>query len=75
MKIRLRLVLEAPDQRIDLVVGRASVEPALDREAEHGDRGGGGLRVDDAHLVAPSSAAAVVALWYVPESADERWSE
>ena len=62
VKIRPRSRLKRSIERVDLLVGRAALEPALDREAEHRDRGGRGLGVDDAHLSSPSSAAAVVAL-------------
>ena len=47
-----RIALEALDELVDLVVGRAALEPPLNREAEHRDRRRRGLGVDDAHLVA-----------------------
>ena len=42
------LLLEPLDQRLDLLVGRAPREPALDREREQPDRERRGLGVDDA---------------------------
>ena len=43
--------VEAIDERGDLLVGRASCEPSLDRVREHRDRERRGHRVDDPHLV------------------------
>ena len=46
------LLLEPLDQRLDLLVGRAPREPALDREREEPDRERRGLGVDDVDPVA-----------------------
>ena len=46
------LSLKRVDERVDLLVGRAALEPALDREAEHRLRRRRRARVDRAHLVA-----------------------
>src|SRR5204863_6425415 len=37
------------NERLDLLVARATLQPALDRERQHRDRGGGSLGVDRAH--------------------------
>ena len=50
------LLLEPLDQRLDLLVGRAPREPALDREREQPDRERRGLGVDDADPVASDLA-------------------
>ena len=42
----------ALDERLDLLVGRAPLEPALDREREHRDRRRGGPRVEQPHALA-----------------------
>ena len=63
------LLLEPRDQRLDLLVGRAPREPALDREREEPDRERRSLGVDDAGSGRrPPASAAVTADWYVPES-------
>ena len=46
------LLLEPLDQRLDLLVGRALREPALDRERQEPDGERGGLGVDDPDPVA-----------------------
>ena len=46
-----RVLLEARDELVDLVVGRLSIEPALNREPEHRDRRRRAFGIDDAHLV------------------------
>ena len=70
------LAAVALDELVDLLVGRAALEPALDREPEHRDRRRRGLGVDRR---APgrrrARAAAVRALSNVPESFAERCSE
>ena len=65
----------ALDERVDLLVGRAALEPPLDREREHRDRRRDGARVDHAHRAAELAAAAASALANVPESVEESWSE
>ena len=69
------LALVALDQRVDLLVGRAALEPALDREAEHRDRRGRALAVDHAHLVAELGRGRPRALSNVPDSFAEMCSE
>ena len=51
VKIRPRLALEARDELVHLLVGRPALEPALDRERQHGDRSRRRLGVDRAHAL------------------------
>ena len=72
---QLVLALEALDERVDLLVGRPALEPALDREARASRSR---PRRSACRSRAPrrrQSAAAAVALANVPESVDESWSE
>src|SRR4029453_17925157 len=46
------LAVEALDERVDLLVVRAAIEPPLDRVGEDHRAARGHLRVDDAHLAA-----------------------
>src|SRR5439155_11690343 len=45
------LAAVARDESVDLLVGRAALEPPLDGETEHRDRRGGTLGVDRPHAV------------------------
>ena len=63
------------DERVDLLVGRAALEPPLHREREHRDRGRDGARVDHAHRPSPTWPRRCSALANVPESVEESWSE
>ena len=65
----------ARGERLDLLVGRPALEPALDREREHPDSDRRRLGVDEADPVAAVLRAASEALWNVPDSFDEMWSE
>ena len=62
-------------KRLDLLVGRPAREPPLDRVGEHRDRERGGLVSTTRTLSPPISCAASSALWNVPESFAETWSE
>ena len=57
----------ALDERVDLFVGRAALEPPLDRERQHRDRGRRRLRVDRAHAVVAELGRGSDALWKVPD--------
>ena len=69
------LALVALDERVDLLVGRAALEPPLDPDREHRDRRGA-VRVSITRTLSPpSNSAARLALANVPESVEEIWSE
>ena len=64
----------ARDELVDLLVGRAPLEPSLHAEPEHGNRRGGRSWVDHAHRRRPPSiSAADWALAKVPDSVEEIW--
>ena len=64
----------ALDERVDLLVGRAALEPALDREREHRDRDRRGLASRSCARGRRRAAAPPCrALWNVPERFDAMW--
>ena len=67
--------MEALDERRDLLVRRPACEPALDRVGQHRDREDAVMVSTTRTLSPPISCAASSALWNVPETFDETWSE